>query len=105
MTFGTVKVRVLFFAKAREFAGINKGEEDSLINPRNLISLILADLSLPQELKASELLTFICAEFNLENFKNNLILALNKDYVETDDEPVFLKEGDELAVIPPISGG
>lgn len=71
----------------------------------NNISLILAELSLPEELKASELLTFICTEYNLENFKNNLILALNEDYVENDEEPVFLKDGDELAVIPPISGG
>uniref|UniRef100_T1GW03 Molybdopterin synthase sulfur carrier subunit n=1 Tax=Megaselia scalaris TaxID=36166 RepID=T1GW03_MEGSC len=74
--------------KAREYAGTPK-----------------AELSLPKELKAADLLNFICAEYNLENFKNTLILALNEDYVEDSEELVLLEEGDELAVIPPISGG
>lgn len=74
---------------------------------RILLSIpILAELSLPSKLSASELLTYICEEFNLENFRNNLILALNETYVEVEsEEPVFLQENDEVAVIPPISGG
>lgn len=41
----------------------------------------------------------------MEIFKSSLILAVNEKYVESSEEPVFLKENDEVAVIPPISGG
>ena len=38
--------------------------------------------------------------------KDNVLLALNQEYVElTDDLNVSLNNNDEIAVIPPLSGG
>ena len=42
--------------------------------------------------------------FSLDEIKSNLIIAVNQEYVGTEDT-VQLKAGDEVAVIPPISGG
>jgi molybdopterin converting factor small subunit len=36
--------------------------------------------------------------------RNNLVLALNEEYVDM-DAPLKLKATDTLAVIPPLSGG
>jgi len=48
----------------------------------------------------------------LKLISDNLILALNEDYVnvereqeDKDSETIVLNVGDEIAVIPPISGG
>ena len=42
--------------------------------------------------------------FRLNQIKNSIKLALNENYVEMDDRLV-LKSNDEIAIIPPISGG
>ena len=36
--------------------------------------------------------------------EDRFVLSLNQEFVDR-DQSVVLKEGDELAVIPPISGG
>jgi len=53
-----------------------------------------------------------CLCFSLKLISDNLILALNEDYVnvereqeDKDSETIVLNVGDEIAVIPPISGG
>lgn len=33
------------------------------------------------------------------------VFAVNQEYVDQEGEPPVLKEGDEVAIIPPISGG
>lgn len=81
-----VDIKVLFFAISRELAGIS----ESHIKVKSRITF--------EELKLE-----ICNNFGLEVIKNNIVLAVNHEYVESGD--IVLKNNDELAVIPPLSGG
>ncbi len=40
----------------------------------------------------------------IDSIKNSISLALNESYIEM-EKVLELKENDELAIIPPISGG
>lgn len=83
-----VSVNILFFAKSRELAGISESV-----------------LYLQPQITCSELFNYICNKYNLTIIKDNLILALNGEFCDNLNEILFLKNSDELAVIPPISGG
>merc|ERR1712136_699518 len=89
------KVRILFFAKAREL--VNQSETfvdlDSVSDP-NLNGAILLG-------------RIIKGHPELEVIRKSLILALNEEYIDVSDnsERIHLKSGDEIAVIPPVSGG
>lgn len=84
----TVDVSVLFFAQAREIAGTNK--------------LII---SVPSRCSIRHLLSLILAKFPaLTDIAQSSVLAVNHQYVEVDSHCTFVK-GDEVAFIPPISGG
>ena len=88
MTTGTV--RVLYFAKAREAAGITE-EEVHLAE-----ELVTTTVQLIPHL--------IQLHPMLEGVFNSCVLALNQEYL-SQGESVVLKHGDEVAVIPPLSGG
>ena len=87
----TSKVKVLFFAKARELVGISEATVDipARCGVRRVSELL--EERFPQ----------LCP------LERRFILALNEEYVDTDDgdEELVTKDGDRLAVIPPISGG
>ena len=79
-----MKVRVLFFAGLRELVGKNQmGVE---IQEGAPVSLLLEKL----QKGFPGIIT------------NPVMLAVNTEYVKPDHR---LKEGDEVAVIPPVSGG
>lgn len=78
---------LLFFAKAREIIGRSQ-------QPIRLPTVISAE-TLKEKL--------IILYPGLEQLGKTFILAHNEDYIETGD--ITLRTGDELAVIPPISGG
>lgn len=82
-----VSVKLLFFAKARELTGKNE-----------------AVVEVHQNIKGSDLLHFLLAKFNLECIGENVILSLNENYVDLDSN-LKLNNADELAIIPPLSGG
>uniref|UniRef100_A0AAG5CQE7 Molybdopterin synthase sulfur carrier subunit n=1 Tax=Anopheles atroparvus TaxID=41427 RepID=A0AAG5CQE7_ANOAO len=83
-------LKILFFAKSRELAGLSSAE----------------DFLVPHaEIKCSDLLDLICNQFNLSIIRNNVILAHNEQYCDDLAETIRIRNGDELAVIPPISGG
>jgi molybdopterin synthase catalytic subunit len=81
-----VHVRVLFFGAAREAAA------DELV------------LSLGHGATAREAFEQLLNRYpNLRRFGSSLLVAVNQEYAR--DLDVLLKDGDELAVFPPVSGG
>ncbi|XP_071447325.1 molybdopterin synthase sulfur carrier subunit-like isoform X2 [Hetaerina americana] len=82
-----VTVKVLFFAKARELSGTE-----------------VSDLKVDAASTYDYLLNKIVNKFSLGKIRNNILLAINEEY-SGPDAPIHLKDGDEIAVIPPISGG
>ncbi|XP_073832012.1 molybdenum cofactor synthesis 2A [Musca autumnalis] len=90
--YGTKKIniRILFFAKSRELAGLDE------------VSFSLESSAIT----SLDLLKKLIAAYNLESIKSTIILAVNQNYCNISDEDVLsLKEGDEVAIIPPLSGG
>ncbi|KAK3921039.1 Molybdopterin synthase sulfur carrier subunit [Frankliniella fusca] len=85
---GAVSLRVLLFAGARELAGTAEG--------------VLTGV--PARTDAAHLLGRVTEAFSLGAMAGSFILALNHDYVMPGDR-VRVRDGDELAVIPPLSGG
>jgi len=88
-----VRIQVLFFASAREAAGdITKkymeltSDEANTSSLRNKLALEYPGLA------------------SMVKDEENLTLALNEEYV-TRGMIIALKEGDTIALIPPISGG
>nr|CAH7763140.1 unnamed protein product [Callosobruchus chinensis] len=82
-----VAVHILFFAKAREIVG--KTETKFLTD---------------SPIKYSDLLKLIVDEYSLNEIQNNVILSVNEEYCDA-ESILTLKQGDEIAVIPPLSGG
>jgi molybdopterin synthase catalytic subunit len=81
-----VKVRVLFFGAARDVVDQNPLE-----------------ISLAAPATVSTAFQSLVAKFaELERFGRSLLFAVNQEYATPD---TILKENDELAVFPPVSGG
>jgi len=82
----SVGVRVLFFGAAREAAADE------------------AALRVPRGATAREAFERVLEEYPaLRRFGDSLLVAVNQEYAR--DLSVELKEGDEMAVFPPVSGG
>lgn len=81
-----VRVRLLFFGAAREVAGCSEME---------------LDLNAPATSRSA--LEEILARYpDLRRFGRSLLFAVNQEYAR---ETVEVRDGDELAVFPPVSGG
>mmetsp|Transcript_18533 Transcript_18533/g.45921 ORF Transcript_18533/g.45921 Transcript_18533/m.45921 type:complete len:90 (+) Transcript_18533:124-393(+) len=87
-----VTIKVLFFASAREAAG----------------DVSKASLELEEDANTQSLRQHLAKVYpNLAEMvldEENLTLALNEEYV-TSGQVLPLKDGDTVALIPPISGG
>jgi len=81
-----VKVRVLFFGAARDVVDQNP-LEISLAAPATV---------------ATAFQSLVAKYSELERFGRSLLFAVNQEYATPD---TMLKENDELAVFPPVSGG
>lgn len=84
-TIAAMNVSVRLFASAREAAGVGQ-----------------VQLDLPTGATVRDAIAAIAREHPPVGGIHAVLIAKNRDYVEL-DEP--LAEGDELAVIPPVSGG
>lgn len=83
-----VEVNILFFAKSRDLVGVPK-----------------ARVKVHSSLSTSQLRQEIVSHFpSLKSIENNFLIALNEEYLDSDDK-IDLKSDDEIAIIPPISGG
>ncbi|XP_034487839.1 molybdopterin synthase sulfur carrier subunit [Drosophila innubila] len=83
-----VDINVLFFAKSRELAKTSR-----------------AVFAVESVVIAVDLLKQLIDRFDLHTIGQSLILAHNENYIDNLDEEIHLQQGDEIAVIPPISGG
>ena len=84
----TVQVKLQFFAKARELVGQSS-----------------TTAALPPSLSYQDLLNTLSDNFPpLVKLGGAFVLSLNEEFIP-EEELVSLKQGDELAVIPPLSGG
>jgi molybdopterin synthase catalytic subunit len=82
-----VHVRVLFFGAAREIAGHDE-----------------VSLTLGAPASAESAFEEILSSYpELRRFGRSLLFAVNQEYVRGEEQEV--REGDELAIFPPVSGG
>ena len=82
-----MRLKVLFFARAREVMGAASQE-----------------LEVPDQCTGRQLFAAIVAQQpSMEGVLASCVLAVNQDYAELDN--CLLKPSDEVAIIPPLSGG
>ncbi|KAF7700786.1 molybdopterin synthase sulfur carrier subunit [Silurus meridionalis] len=85
----STEVTVLYFAKSAELTGVKS--EKIQINSE------LTSLQLWQELEHKHPKLVVVRE--------QVVLAVRREYVSVGEQVVRLQHGDEVAVIPPLSGG
>ncbi|XP_035804236.1 molybdopterin synthase sulfur carrier subunit [Amphiprion ocellaris] len=88
--FMTAQVLVLYFAKSAELTG--RKEEELPDVPTPISSGDLWRLLLRRHPRLSAL-------------QHHVVLAVRQQYVAVGDQVVTLADGDEVAVVPPLSGG
>ncbi|PAA53575.1 hypothetical protein BOX15_Mlig028743g3 [Macrostomum lignano] len=86
-----VSVKLRFFAKSKELVGCSEAD----------IALDRDNFATGASLKDQICTLFPC----LAQLNGCFVLSVNQEYVHPEDCDISVKSGDELAVIPPISGG
>ncbi|NXW75211.1 MOC2A synthase, partial [Hirundo rustica] len=83
------QVSVLYFARSAELAGLRC---ETLSVPREITSLQLWE-------------EIVKVRPRLAAIRDQVIFAVRQEYVLLGDQLLVLQPGDEVAIIPPISGG
>ncbi|KAL4617495.1 molybdopterin synthase sulfur carrier subunit [Arapaima gigas] len=85
----STEVLVLYFARSAELTGVRSEK-----------------VRVPQELTSLQLWEELVTRHpRLSVLRTQVVLAVREEYVALGDQPVRLQTGDEVAVIPPLSGG
>ena len=84
---GQIRVRLLFFGAARDAAGGSDETQLSVNAPATVASAFAEVLDAYPELR---------------RFGRSLLVAVNQEYASPDEA---VRDGDEMAVFPPVSGG
>lgn len=93
-----MKVKVKFFALIREVAGVKEMEEE--IGDNTTVRELLEKLCEKMPGKFRNLI------FDGREVSKNLIILVNRRGIrELDGLETKLKDGDEVALLPPVSGG
>ena len=81
-----MKVKILTFASIKDICGFDE-----------------RDIDIPKEIVLSELMNKLSKEFpDLNNMTGSMLFAKNEEYCTLE---TILKDGDTLAIFPPVSGG
>ncbi|KAK0679374.1 MOC2A synthase, partial [Pygoscelis papua] len=83
------QVSVLYFARSAELAGLRS---ETLSVPRQITSLQLWE-------------EIVKVHPRLAVIRDQVVFAVQQEYVLLGDQLLVLQPGDEVAIIPPISGG
>ena len=85
-----MKIKVLFFGSIRELTGSSKMDIELELKPS-------------QNITTNDLLNQLISIYpSIDLARDQLSIAVNQQYCKS---PVKLKENDEVALLPPISGG
>jgi len=81
-----VRIRLLYFAVLRDIAGTRE-----------------AEIEVPTGTRASDIWERLRQQYReLADYRRPPMVALNEEYVTPEQQ---LRDGDELAFIPPVAGG
>ncbi len=81
-----MRIKILYFSSIKDKIG--KKEEE---------------LELKEQIPVSKLIDILKEKYpHISEYFNRVMIAVNEDYVE---ENYLLREGDVIAIIPPVSGG
>ncbi|XP_069736611.1 molybdopterin synthase sulfur carrier subunit isoform X3 [Phaenicophaeus curvirostris] len=83
------QVSVLYFARSAELAGLRR---ETLRVPREVTALQLWE-------------EIVSVHPRLAVIRDQVVFAVRQEYVLLGDQLLVLQPGDEVAIIPPISGG
>ncbi|PKY51857.1 MoaD/ThiS [Rhizophagus irregularis] len=86
------EITILYFATARDATNVSS-EKISL--PSQSMSMSLKDLTDLLKKRHEKLVPVL----------ETSLYAINMEYVECDYQSILVKECDEVAIIPPVSGG
>lgn len=89
-TEAAINVRLRFFAKVRDLAG-GRCEATYQCNSPHV--------------RVGDLIDKISVLYNFELIKNSIVISHNEVFCLNLDEVIHVQENDEIAFIPPISGG
>lgn len=69
---------------------------------KDILGASSLDLDIPQNTNVNTLLNLLKTKYPKFSELQSLHIAVNEDYAESD---IILKSNDEIALIPPVSGG